>query len=72
MPTAGGGNAPIRPKGPHPEARKGNKSLQRRLFRSDLDVAQEQAISSFASREGFVIRSRLANDCFACSSVAQR
>ena|SRR6185437_16174199 len=37
-----------------------------------LSMAQKPAIWSFASPGGFVIRCPLANDCFACSSVAQR
>jgi hypothetical protein len=53
-------------------AENGNKPLWHSQFRGPLDVASARAISSFASPEGFVIRSRLANDCFACSSVAQR
>ena len=48
------------------------KSLSEREFPVPSTMAPEKVIWSFASPKGFVIRSRLANICFAYSSVAQR
>ena len=50
----------------------GGKSLSRRGFQAPYTMAPGMDIWSFASPKGFVIRSRLANICFAYSSVAQR
>lgn len=57
---------------PVPPRRNGNKCWWRSRFPLSPDTTLKLAIWSFASPEGFVIRCRLANDCFACSSVAQR
>ena len=51
---------------------RGNKSLRRRQFPCPLDAAPERDISSFASRNGFVIRCRVRTRFSPYSSVAQR
>ena len=50
----------------------GCKPLRHSAFTLPGDTRSTAAIWSFASPKCFVIRCPLANDCFACSSVAQR
>src|SRR6266404_8132965 len=56
----------------YPEGENDDKSLSRRGFLARLQASAQPVIWSFAIPKGFVIRSPLANLCFACSSVAQR
>jgi hypothetical protein len=55
-----------------PRGRKTRQIVVAGGFPAPLQASAQPAIWSFASPKGFVIRSPLANLCFACSSVAQR